>query len=433
VLVTLLFLASCAAATAPHIENAVTIHTATRDYLEFDIAPWRGCPSSLVLFDVNLRGGHTALVGWVQYPDIVETLCVSPRRVNVLLPFPDSIGGAHGALIIDTLVDQGSGNIVTKIGRVVNPALQPMCPTIACMLPDSATAFQKVQARIRASSFVATFAPFHTATFAPISPWSNTTGLEDFPEVALPLPGNAGNWIDEDAVQLRMDSLIAGSIASPCPPGTVCPLLVVRPSVRLPTGPVQYVYQQSADPFNADTSGSGTPFVQDTLLKIGSRLHLSGYVSHPCGRQPVDSELINETLWLVASGGSQADSLTMAFQQPSYCGSARTGAWPMRNGKVEITQGVWVPLLDLVGTTGVLPAKARVAGATLRRVGQAANLELPAPACVRAVDLSGREILPSTPFAAGHHSLLLPQGHGMVFVQVRTGLSTTTLPLEPAR
>jgi hypothetical protein len=271
-------------------------------------------------------------------------------------------------------------------------------------------------------------------TFVAVSPWSTTGGSENFPDVAVPLPGNAGNWIDADAVQLQMDSLIAGNFGMACSnvAGKVCPTYVALPSVSLMTGPVQYVYQEAADPFKADSTVVGTPFVQDTVLKIGSRLHLSGYVSHPCWRPLVDSALIQESLWLVASNGSLGDSLMSAFQQPAYCMNARPGAWPMRSGRVEITAGVWVPLQDLFGASGVLPAKVRVAGASLRRVGQEASLDLPAPACVRAIDLSGREILPSTAFPAGHHALRLSQGRGMLFVQVRTGISTVTIPLEPA-
>lgn len=427
----LLFLASSVVVTAPRIENAVTIHTAGRDYLEFDIAPLSPCLHPNIM-GMTLRGSRTAVVNWAVPGSVVDTTCTeNATRANVILPFPDSVGGPHGAFLADTVTTGWSGVFVTNIGRVTNPAMPVMCPMIACLAPDSATALHQARARIQASSFVATFAPYYQESFVAISPWSKTNGTENFPEVVVPLPGNAGNWIDEEVVQLAMDSIVSGKFTSPCSTGVVCPLYLVRPMVTLPTGPVQYVYQQAADPFNADTSRAGTSFVQDSVFKMGSRLHLSGYISHPCWRPLVDSELIKETLWLVASGGSGADSLKLAFQQPAYCSGPRPGAWPMRDGKVEITTGVWVPLADLVGASGILPAKARAGGPSLRRVGQVASLELPVAACVRAIDVSGREILPSTAFAAGRHSLRLP-GRGMLFVQVRSGMSTVTFPLEPA-
>jgi hypothetical protein len=233
-----------------------------------------------------------------------------------------------------------------------------------------------------------------------------------------------------------MDSLIGGSIASPCPIGIMCPDLVVLPTVTVPTGPVQYFYQQATDPFLGDTSRNVRSFGQDTVLKIGSRLHLLGNIRNTfCSGPLVDSALYQDSLWLVAANGSVSDSLAAAFALPGICNLSRPGAWPFRNGMVEITTtGVWVPLAELLQSTAIRGQPATLpAQISLRRIGGAVVLELSAPATVRAIDLSGRQVLSATQLPAGRHALDLPENGSMLFVQVRSGPSTTTLPLEPLR
>jgi hypothetical protein len=77
--------------------------------------------------------------------------------------------------------------------------------------------------------------------------------------------------------------------------------------------------------------------------------------------------------------------------------------------------------------------KSNVSEAQLLKLGLDTNsIRSVGGALVRAIDISGREILTQTAFVAGRHALQLPTTHAMVFVQVRTGMSTTTFPLEPA-
>jgi len=239
----LLLLASSAMAIAPHIENAVTIHTATRDYLEFDIAPVTPCQHPAVT-GLSMRGAGTAVVQWTLPAIVLDPTCLEKTtRANVLLPFPESVGGTHGAVVLDTLNGTG-GDVVTKIGRVQNPAPPTMCPMIACVLEDSSKAFQKVQARIKSSAFVVALAPPPPVqTFLAVSPWRATTGSENYPEIVAPLAGNVGNWIAEYARQLAMVSQVAGKM-----------LPVVLPDIALPTGPADYFYQQAGNPFRSDWS-----------------------------------------------------------------------------------------------------------------------------------------------------------------------------------
>jgi hypothetical protein len=85
-----------------------------------------------------------------------------------------------------------------------------------------------------------------------------------------------------------------------------------------------------------------------------------------------------------------------------------------------------------VGGTGIVAHRAAVVdNPSLRWVGRDADLLLPSPSQVEVVDLTGRAVVPKTDFAAGSHRLTLPNGNAMLFVLVRSGVRTTTLPLEP--
>ena len=417
------------------IQNAVDIHTSAREYLEFDIAPLGSCQVPVV--DSLTYGSDTARV-WRHNSVSADSngVCMSVPRANALEPFPLSVGGAKGSISVAAVVDMATGMVVSPVGTVQNDPRTIACPLYACVFLDSATAFKTVQTRIQSSSFLAIFGSYPLLTTVQTSPWSYTSGQENDPEVAVPLPGNAWNWIDVDSRRFKMDSLIRGSIAPPCPTGVACPDLVILPTVAVPTGPVQYFYQQETDPFLGDTTRDVSSFDQDTVLKIGTRLHLSGNIrDNLCSGPLVDSALYQESLWLVATNSPASDSLAAAFALPGFCNFSRPGAWPYRNGMVEIsTTGIWVPLAELLQPTAiraqqiVLPVQA-----SLRRLGGAVVLDLSAPATVRAIDLSGRQVLSATAYSAGRHALDLPANGSVLFVQVRTGLSTTTLPLEPVR
>jgi hypothetical protein len=105
----------------------------------------------------------------------------------------------------------------------------------------------------------------------------------------------------------------------------------------------------------------------------------------------------------------------------------------LRDGRVEIAHGIWISLQELLPTTAIGLRPGKSAEPSLVRAGVALELELPAPAVVRAVDLSGREVLPAVEFASGRHALHLPASRSLMFVQVRIGMSTTTLPVETVR
>ena len=79
------------------------------------------------------------------------------------------------------------------------------------------------------------------------------------------------------------------------------------------------------------------------------------------------------------------------------------------------------------------PAVFAAKGLSLRRVGSSVRLSLPSAASVRVVDLRGSEVMASRRCEAGTRELSLSRATSMLFVQVRSGTSTTTLPLEPVR
>ncbi|MEN9307097.1 MAG: hypothetical protein RL173_1029 [Fibrobacterota bacterium] len=102
------------------------------------------------------------------------------------------------------------------------------------------------------------------------------------------------------------------------------------------------------------------------------------------------------------------------------CEYSRPGVLSLVNGKMEITSNVWISLADLFGATGVLSHPIQPARPTLRRVGPSINLDLSAPALVRAIDITGRELLPQTEFTTGSHSLQLPASRSLMYVHART-------------
>jgi hypothetical protein len=86
-----------------------------------------------------------------------------------------------------------------------------------------------------------------------------------------------------------------------------------------------------------------------------------------------------------------------------------------------------------LAAAGISRRPAHVLGATLHSVGRTVDLELSGSSQIRVTDAVGHQVLPLTEFAPGIHALDLPHGRGMLFVQIRAGASTTTLPLLPVR
>jgi hypothetical protein len=105
-------------------------------------------------------------------------------------------------------------------------------------------------------------------------------------------------------------------------------------------------------------------------------------------------------------------------------------AWMMPANSYPVLRGL--TNATATGFTGIAaPDLPSDPGPSLIRVGSVAQLRLRVPARVRAVDLRGREVLPESYLAAGDHDLPLPRFRSPVFVQVRAGAATTTLPLGP--
>ena len=107
---------------------------------------------------------------------------------------------------------------------------------------------------------------------------------------------------------------------------------------------------------------------------------------------------------------------------------AQDSAW-------SILQGQAAPVLRAFAARqlGILASRAATPPVQLRRTGRSTEIVLPFAARISVVDATGRHVVAETGFSAGVHSLEVPAGSAMLFVQVRSGVSTTTLPLEPVR
>jgi len=87
----------------------------------------------------------------------------------------------------------------------------------------------------------------------------------------------------------------------------------------------------------------------------------------------------------------------------------------------------------LAASTAISLRTVQLGAASLHRVGHSVDLELSNSSDVRVIDVFGHQVMPETEFTAGIHALHLPESGAILLVRVRTGLSTTTLPLLPIR
>lgn len=109
-------------------------------------------------------------------------------------------------------------------------------------------------------------------------------------------------------------------------------------------------------------------------------------------------------------------------------GFAADSAWSILQGRAAPALRAFAAVI-----AGIRAGKVSASAVRLRRWGRVTEIVLPFPAQVRVVDASGRQVLSSGELASGTHALDLPPSRCTLFVQVRSGISTTTLPLEPVR
>lgn len=435
-------LASAAALPVARIDAAHLVRTADALFLDWDVAPLPGC-QEVVLDSLAVRKANrdTSLVGSGDLPgvlavhwhleDMVDTGCSNVRRGNRIdsVPSAPAAGKIERKWLVDTLVDGTSGHFLTNLPAVRNPPGPMVCPGIACLASTKDVALKYALERIRLAGVVGFAKPRVVYTLVAVSPWSRTSGLENVPEVALPQPGDALNWIDAQNRTFELDSLLRDD--RPVCLSLAC--VLPAPVVTLPVGPVSYVYQQAADPLLKILSPRVARFWKDTLFKAGNRLELSGTVRPRCGFPSVDSTVLNEDRWLVASNGAGQDSLASAFEPRGFCANqGRRGAWPVEKDQVEIVPGTWVPLALVFPPVGARTFSAGTPLVAHSIRGGMLELDLSVAGSVRMVGVDGRIAAENAELGSGRQRLAIPRSTGILFVQVRQGETTTTFALDPS-
>jgi len=416
----MLVVASANALVTETVRKWTWIHSrSSGDYLQFE---WRNLSGGLepVIDSVKVVGyqlssGYAGTVAkvearaWCRLATIAEAdgakvkIAQTTRKISLdpmIDPLP--VGGYSLALdSIDVCVEGACGKVaVAKVNNA--PSSQLVCPALACFTesnPD--TARKNLEKAIGASKWAAVLDASVVNTLVAPSWWTNTTGSESYAELVTPMVSNAGNWIALDKSVLGVSTAIKVAPTDP-------------PIYEVPTGKADYVYNRLANPLSKIAVQSWARIFQDTLLKTGPELWLTGSVQRTCFRLPYDSAMaLNAWLVLADSAGGVASSM----QFNTNCG-ARKNAWKVMGDSVWVTSTDKVSLSELLRTVGVRGVADRRYGAAPLVSGGSALL-LSETSDVRLFSSQGR-ILSSRRLDAGRHELSsLPTG-GVAFASVRS-------------
>ena len=403
---------------------------------------------------LDTEGGLVRRVGtlhvwWsfhVQQNPLAQARTVQITRAIPVPPEPSgSMFKNTHSLRIDTLVVQSPGSTapgrMTRIPHVDNSQTEPrMYTDIAASCPlleDSVrrrTAIENFTAEWTQNAYRAILEPTWVMTLVAVSPWTRTTGLENLPGIAAPLPGNRGNWLDLQA-QLFRPTLV-GLEARPFA-ARVSETIVTSTLYSLPTGWARYVYNRSADPWLKILETDGPRWV-DSVIKIGPTLTVEGSTRDLDEGLPLVDSLMAKNSWLVLARSSAVESVDSAMR-PTLLGLCewrpRVRAWKVKDSLVWLNETDSIPLAQLlslveVGVTGI-DARANQAKSLARvfRESGALSIELARPASVRVVGPDGRSILRDASLEAGRHRIETRGAKGLLLVQVRQGASMETYRL----
>jgi hypothetical protein len=300
----------------------------------------------------------------------------------------------------------------------------------ACMGEEDGCRDQLVQEFVqkwKAKSYAAILEPSPIRTLVYVSPWSQTTGKEDFAGIATPLIGNRDNWIGVARSRLATDKILK----QPTGPAPNASAVALLPVWNIPTGAVRYIYNRTASPelkILEDTDRR----VIGNLLKIGKTLDVSRNARPNGCLAPVPDTTMALSSWLVLADSASEGAIEQAMTPNSFpFGSPRSSAWKIAGDTVWLDGSTTIPLADLLaaaqGTTGVRP-NARVAGFRLARTGDGFVLALDRDAEVRVTGASGQILSDWTPARAGRHALPTTAA-GIAFAQVRAVGIRATFPL----
>ncbi|MBK9578364.1 MAG: hypothetical protein IPK50_10790 [Fibrobacterota bacterium] len=403
----------------PKIEFVV-INTERVDYLQSEFSQLSG-GGGVVLDSISIRRqerglyekGVTLEVHWRWAQVGRDSVFPAVRRVQFLDTLPLTLEYAPvGAIVrmvakVDTVWTCNDGRCqIAQTPKVVqNYEPHPVMCAIACVQEDSATVATRVRDRLRTTGLAVGLKPVMTERPTLLVGWRQTTGEELLTGICEKLPGNRGNLVAPDLARFDVSSIYdpARKLGLPW-------------SIDYLTGPVKYVYNRRNDP--ADMIFEAGPWlVNDTLVKFGRSLRLSGNTRRVCGRVINDSAVTLDS-WLVVPDSGRVEAVDRALS-PGFCGQ-RNSAWRMTGDTVWLGKVRWPILLeDLLGTASLRDPDQESAGFKSPRV-VGTRLELPFDALVTARSPSGRILAGRALLAAGSHELDLAWLRGAFVVEIRT-------------
>jgi|GEM_PF-4952574 len=416
----MLTVASANALVTENVRKWTWIHSkSSGDYLQFE---WKNLPGgqepmidSVKVVGYQVSSGYAGTVvkvvarAWCRSVAIPEAdgakvkIAQSMKKIS-LDPMIDPPLPNEYAVTLDSIDACIDGNCLGKapVAKVENdPSGAMICPALACVVesnPD--TARKNLAAALAASKWAAILDASIIKTLVAPSWWRNTTGAESYGEVVAPMASNAGNWI-------ALDKSVLG-VATAIKVGTNDPS-----TYEIPTGKVDYVYNRVASPLSKVAVLPYARIFQDTLLKTGPELWLTGSVQRACFKLPYDSTMaLNAWLVLADSAGGVANSM----QFNTNCG-VRKNAWKVVGDSLWVTEKDKISLLELMRTVGV--QRRTVDGAVARIALGGSFLELSEASDVRLLSADGR-ILSSRRLSAGRHELSSMPAGGVAFASVRS-------------
>jgi len=378
--------------------------------------------NSLALATANLR------VWWSFRQVAAATPAVRVAQITRALPesknAPAWGSSSVRALRIETLFCNQSG--WTESVKVVAPphvhntgvAQRMMCARdYMCIAEDSIQRRNRLVSEFAAAWKTARFGaildPSQILTLVYVSPWNQTSGMEDLSGIVAPMAGDRANWIDVRTQRFDVRAIL------PTMESIKAPAAVYD----LPTGFVRYIYNRIASPELKILETSEAKQV-DSVLKIGPTLRVEGS-SRPyeCDLPQIDSTMDDNSWLVLASSGDDTDVRKSMAPAIRGCGLiGRTSAWKVVGDTVwlEFTPFRIDELVALVQSTSVSPRPAGSGLSTARVSGteRGVSIDLPAPADVSITNLAGREVASSRRLAAGRHELSIGSTRGVVLVRI---------------
>lgn len=403
----------------PKVEFVV-INTERVDYLQSEFSGLvEG--NGVVLDSISIRRQERGLyekgvsleVHWRWAQAGRDSVFPAVRRVQFLDSLPLTLDFAPvGAIVrmvakVDTLWTCNAGQcLIAATPRVVqNYVARNVVCAIACVQEDSASVAAKVREKLEASGIVVGLKPSGTAR--PIARvWRQATGEEQWTGICEKLPGNLGNWIAPDQARFDVSTFVYAQAKKVGLPW----------GIDYSTGPVQYMYDRTADPSLKILEGAGPRVVNDTLVKIGRSLSLSGNTKRVCGRVINDSAVAKDS-WFVVPDSGHVEAVDRALS-PGFCGQ-RNSAWRLTGDTVWLGNDRWPVLVqDLLGTSAIEGKKGKSEARNAARL-VGSRLDLPWAALVAARDLSGHRLGRALVRDAGLHELELAGHRGAFLLEVR--------------